>query len=339
MKLARIHGPGDLRLDDVDEPVCGPDDVVLDVGACGICGSDLGYLKLGGVTGPSGTPMPIGHELAGTIREVGVNCGELARVGDRVALHPGAAGFGLGNGGPEGGFAPRLLVRGAAQGRSLFPIPDGMSFAHGALAEPLGVGMHAVDQAEARPGDKVAVLGAGPIGLSAIATLADRGVEDVVAVDLSDRRLEIARQLGARATINPGREDVFEGLGRVHGTETLYWMEMVGTQVFIEATGSGPLLAEVVRRCAPKSRISVVALHRQEVPIAFMDVLTKELTLRGSIEYPEDYQEMIRLLERRDLDAMITHRFDFDAFLDAFGVAQAPEQSAKVMIEFDASGD
>jgi len=335
MKLARIHGPGDVRLDDVSEPTCGPDDVILDVGACGICGSDVGYAKLGGVAGPVSEPMPIGHELAGTVASVGTNCGDIAKIGDRVALHPGAAGFGLGNGGPEGGFTPRLLVQGAAQGKSLFPIPDDMSFAHGALAEPLGVGMHAVDQSEAGPGDKVAVLGAGPIGLSAVATLADRGIEDVVAVDMSDTRLEVARKLGATHTVNPSKEDLWEGLGRVHGTETLYWMEMVGTNVFIEATGVGPLLADVVKRCAPQSRISVVALHRQEVPIAFMDVLTKEVTIRGSIEYPADYGEMIRLIARRDLEPMITHRFALNDFLDAFDVARSPDAGAKVMIEFD----
>ncbi|MBB82326.1 MAG: alcohol dehydrogenase [Deltaproteobacteria bacterium] len=333
MKLARIHGPDDVRLDDVEAPVCGPDDVILDVGACGICGSDVGYARLGGVTGPADTPMPIGHELAGTVSEVGVNCGDVAKVGDRVALHPGAAGFGLGNGGPEGGFTPRLLVRGAAQGKSLFAIPDGMSFAHGALAEPLGVGMHAVDQSEAKPGDKVAVLGAGPIGLSAIATLADRGIEDIVSVDMSTTRLDVARKLGATHTVNPSEEDLWEGLGRIHGTETLYWMKNVGTNVFIEATGVGPLLADVVRHCAPQSRISVVALHRQEVPIAFMDVLTKEVTLRGSIEYPADYGEMIRLLARRDLEPMITHRFGLDDFLEAFDVARSPDAGAKVMIE------
>jgi threonine dehydrogenase-like Zn-dependent dehydrogenase len=335
MKIARIHGPNDLRLDDIPEPECGPDDVVLDVRACGICGSDLGYVRLGGVQGPSDQPMPIGHELAGTVSTVGENCRELVRVGDRVALHPGAAGFGLGNGGPEGGFTPRLLVRGAACGGSLFALPDDLSFAHGALAEPLGVGMHAVDQAEVQPGDRVAVLGAGPIGLSAIATLADRGVGEVVAIDQSPLRLEIARRLGAAHTIDTSREDLWDALGRIHGKNQLYWMDVVGTNVFIEATGVGPLLAEVVGRCAPRSRISVVALHRSEVPIDFMNVLTKEITLRGSIEYPEDFAEMLRLLSRRNLEPMISHRFAFDDFLHAFQVAQSPSESAKVVVEFD----
>jgi threonine dehydrogenase-like Zn-dependent dehydrogenase len=334
MKIARIHGPDDLRLDEIPEPECGPDDVVLDVRACGICGSDLGYVRLGGVQGPTTEPMPIGHELAGTVAAVGKNCAEIARVGDRVALHPGAAGFGLGNGGPEGGFTPRLLVRGASGGRSLFPLPDALSFALGALAEPLGVGMHAVDQSEARPGDRVAVLGAGPIGLSAIATLADRGVEDVVAIDRSPLRLEVARQLGAAHTIDTREEDLWEALGRIHGRSQLYWMDVVETNVFIEATGVGPLLADVIGRCAPKSRISVVALHRNEVPIDFMNVLTKEITIRGSIEYPEDFGEMLRLLSRRNLEPMISHRFAFDDFLEAFDLAKSPSESAKVLIEF-----
>jgi threonine dehydrogenase-like Zn-dependent dehydrogenase len=333
MKLARIHGPGDVRLDEVPEPNPGPDDVVLEVGACGICGSDVGYAKLGGVQGPSPTPLAIGHELAGTVSFVGANCRDVASLGDRVALHPGAAGFGLGNGGPEGGFTPQLLVRGAVQGKSLFSIPDDMSFEHAALAEPLGVGMHAVDQSEAAPGDKVAVLGAGPIGLSAIATLVDRGIDDVVSIDVSETRLDVARKLGAAHTIHSGQEDLWEALGRIHGTDKLYWMDVVGTNDFIEATGVGPLLADVVGRCAPKTRISVVALHRKEVPIDFMNVLTKEITIRGSIEYPERYEEMIELIARRDLSPMITHRFPLDRFVEAFEVAKSPDLGAKIMID------
>jgi 2-desacetyl-2-hydroxyethyl bacteriochlorophyllide A dehydrogenase len=333
MKLARIHGPGDVRLDEVPEPEVGPDDVVLEVAACGICGSDVGYVKLGGVQGPAPEPMPIGHELAGTVIEVGENCRGIASPGDRVALHPGAAGFGLGNGGPEGGFTKKLLVRGAVQGRSLFAIPDDMPFEHAALAEPLGVGMHAVDQAEVQPGDKVAVLGAGPIGLAAVATLADRGIEDVVSIDLSDTRLEVARKLGAAHAVNPGKEDLWARLGELHGTDRCYWMDIVGSNVFIEATGVGSLLEEVVARAAMRSRVSVVALHRSPVPIDFMLVLMKELTLRGSIEYPERYEDMIELLDRRDLSPMITHRFSLDDFLEAFEVARSPDAGAKVMIE------
>ena len=97
--------------------------------------------------------MPLGHELSGTVVEVGAEVDCIAP-GSRVVLNPGAAGFAIGNGGPEGGFARRLLVREAAGGRSLFPIPEDMSFETAALAEPLGVGMNAVDR-HMRPGGVV----------------------------------------------------------------------------------------------------------------------------------------------------------------------------------------
>lgn len=332
MKLARIHGPNDVRLDEVPEPQCGPDDAILEVAACGICGSDIGYAKIGGIQVRADAPFPIGHELAGVVAELGRNVRGV-RVGQRVALHPGAAGFGLGNGGPEGGFTKRLLVRGAAQGKSLFPIPDSMSFEQAALAEPLGVGMHAVDQAKVARGDKVAILGAGPIGLSAALTLLDRGVEDVVVADLSPARLEVARKLGVATTIDSKSGDLWEGLGRAHGTSSLFGMPLVGTNVFIEATGSGPLLEQVVMRCAPAARVSVVALHRKPVAVDFMVVLMKQMSLVGSIEYPERYEAMLELIGRRDPTPMITHRFALDDFVEAFRVASSPDAAAKVMIE------
>ncbi|MAG29286.1 MAG: alcohol dehydrogenase [Deltaproteobacteria bacterium] len=332
MKQVRIHGPDDVRLDEIPEPEPGPDDAILAVAACGICGSDVGYAKLGGVQGPAPEPVPLGHELAGTVVAVGDRVRGI-EIGSRVALNPGAAGFGLGSGGPEGGFTPRLLVRGAGLGKSLFPIPDDMPFEIAALAEPLGVGMNAVDQVDVQPGEKVAVLGAGPIGLSAIATLHDRGVEDIVAIDLSETRLEIARKLGAKDTINPKNDDLWNDLGRLHGTEQLYWMDLVDTDVFIEATGSGALLKKAIERGGNGSRISVVALHRQEVPVDFMTVLMKQMRLQGAIEYPERFENMLELLARRDLGPMITHRFRLDEFSTAFEVAKSPDAGAKIMIE------
>ena len=106
---ARIHGVNDLRLDHIPAPVCGPDDVVVRVQQCGICGSDLGYLGMGGLTGPD-TPMPIGHELWGEISEAGANVTHVS-IGDRVVVQPLDNGDNIGNGGTEGGFTPLLLVR------------------------------------------------------------------------------------------------------------------------------------------------------------------------------------------------------------------------------------
>ena len=220
MQQVRVHGPNDIRIDEVAEPTPGPRDAVVRVAACGICGSDLRYVRLGGLAGPMPEPMPLGHELSGVVDSVGREV-ENFQPGDRVVLNPTAGGNMIGNGGREGGFTPLLLVRDAAAGASLFAVPDGLGDDVAALTEPLAVGMNAVDQSEAAAGDKVVVFGAGPIGLAAIATLADRGIDDVIAVDLSPRRLAIASELGARSTLDASEGDPWAQIRALHGEEPL----------------------------------------------------------------------------------------------------------------------
>ena len=112
-KQVHVHGPDDVRVDDVPVVVPGERDVLIRVAVCGICGSDVGYAKLGGVVGPSERPMPLGHELSGTVEAIGSAVTSVS-LGDRVVLDPLGAGNQIGNGGPQGGFTPRLLVRNAA---------------------------------------------------------------------------------------------------------------------------------------------------------------------------------------------------------------------------------
>jgi 2-desacetyl-2-hydroxyethyl bacteriochlorophyllide A dehydrogenase len=332
VKQVRLHGPEDVRLDDVPEPAPGPRDVVVRVAACGICGSDVGYVKLGGVAGPTRRPLPLGHELAGVVEAVGAEVAGV-RVGARVVVHPGAAGNRIGNGGPEGGFAPRLLVRNAAAGGNLFEIPASLSFETAALAEPLGVGMNAALRSEARAGEKAVVFGAGPIGLAAVATLADRGVADVIAVDLSDRRLALARRLGAHAVLNPAQDDVWKEIRARHGESPVLGAPMAGSDAYIEASGAPAVIGEILQHAKGEARLSVVALHRAPVPVSFLLVMMKQLTLRGAMEYPEDFGATLALLARRDLSPMITHRFVLARFAEALAVARDASASGKVMIE------
>lgn len=332
MIRAQIHGPDDFRLDEVPEPECGPSDAVIAVRACGICGSDVGYARLGGLAGPTVEPMALGHELAGTVVALGDAVTGLSP-GDRVTLNPTAAGHAIGNGGPEGGFCNKLLVRGARGGTNLFPIPDEMPFEVAALAEPLGVGMNAVDRVDVRPDEKVAVFGAGPIGLAAVATLLDRGIDQIVSIDLSEKRLAVARKLGVAQTVNPGQADVFGELARLHRSMSFYGGDFPETDVFIEASGAAPVLSDIIRRAKPHSRVSIVALHRKPIEVDFMTVMMKQMTLQGAMEYPERFEDMIELLGRRDLSPMITHRFPLADFGEAFSVAQSPDAGAKVMIE------
>lgn len=333
MKQVVLHGPDDVRLDEVPEPEPGPRDAVVRVAACGICGSDLRYVRLGGLAGPMPRPMPLGHELSGVVDAVGAEVTDVAP-GTRVVLHPTARGNMIGNGGREGGFAARLLVRDAAAGESLFPVPDALSDELAALCEPLGVGMNAVDRSGARPGEKVAVFGAGPIGLAAVAALGDRGVTDVVAVDLSPRRLGIARALGARATIDAGREDVFARLRALHGEQPLMGAPMAASDAYVEASGAASVIPGILRHARGGARLSVVALHG-EIPVNFLLVMMKQLTIRGAMEYPDDYRRTIALLSRRDLSPMISHRFPLERFHEALAVARDPAAAGKVMIAME----
>ena len=145
IEQVRIVEAGKISLDRVELAPCGPRDAIVDVAACGICGSDLSYIRLGGLAGPSGEPMALGHELAGTVTTVGAEVTDIA-VGQRVVVHPGADDIGrIGNGTPEGGLSEAVLVREAARGGRLFAIPDDMPFHVAALAEPVAVGMHAAE--------------------------------------------------------------------------------------------------------------------------------------------------------------------------------------------------
>lgn len=332
MKQVKVHGPGDVRLDEVPEPRPGPRDAVLRVSACGICGTDLRYVRLGGLAGPSPRPMPLGHELSGVIEEVGSEVRQLAP-GTRVVLNPTAGGNQVGNGGPEGGFAPRLLVRGVADGGRLFPLPEGLPPELGALAEPLGVGMNAVDRLAPGKEEKLAVFGAGPIGLAAIASLRDRGVEDVVAVDLSPRRLEIARRLGARASIDASREDPWRRLRQLHGEALLLGAPMAATDAYLEASGAASVIPAIVQHARAGARLCVVALHDGEIPLRFLLVMMKQLTLLGAMEYPEDYGRTLELLCRWDLSPMISHHLPLERFHEALTLARDPSSGGKVLVQ------
>ena len=332
MLQARIHGPDDVRVDEVPEPVAGPRDVIVRVHACGICGSDLSYIRMGGVAGPGPEPMCLGHEVSGTVDDVGSEVRSVA-VGDRVVVRPGTDALGrIGNGAPEGGLAPRLLIT-EADRRGVYRIPDGLSLEAAAFAEPLGVGMHAVAQVEATPEDGVAVFGCGPIGLAAIATLIDAGNERVVASDPSATRRRLATDLGALAAVDPITDDVWSALADLHGTTPFMFGPTPATSAFIEATGVASVLTSIIEQGAPGGRLAVVALHYAPIPTSFLTLLMKQFTVRGSMEYPERFEDAVDLLARRDLTALTTHRFPLADLDDAIGLLRESKDCGKVCVD------
>ena len=337
MKAVRLHGPGDLRLDEIVEPTPGATDVVVRVAACGICGSDLSYLRTGGVSAPVVEPIGLGHELSGTVAAVGDEVRGLAP-GTRVIVNPMGGGNAIGNGSPEGGaFAPLLLVRNAVVGDGIHPIPDSLSFETAALAEPLSVSLHAVHRSGVASGSKVAVFGAGSIGLGIVLFLARRGVRDIAVVDVSDQRLARARALGARVTINPSRDDVAAALGGLHGTGELFGWPVVQTDTFFEVSGAAPVIPSIIGMAPFHATLVVVAVHHEPVPVNFLMALGKEMTITTSMAYPNEFPEVLATLAGgADVAPIISHRFGLDEYAQAFAVAQDRQASGKVLITFPA---
>jgi threonine dehydrogenase-like Zn-dependent dehydrogenase len=335
MKIAMIHGPGDVRLDDVPDPVPGPDDVLVRVAACGICGSDLAYVAAGGLGGPGGR-MPLGHEIAGVVERVGSAVAGLTR-GQHVVVNPMAAGNNIGNGGPEGGLAPLLVVRNAAHAAAVLPIPADVPFARAALAEPLGVALHAVNRAAlASTTDRVVVLGAGSIGLGVVFWLAHRGVRDVVVADLSPARRALAERLGARVAFDPRTRSLHDALAEAHGAGNVFGWPIVQSDVFIDAAGAASLIGDVVGIARAGARLVVVALHGAPVAVDFRLLLAKELTITAAIGYPDELPDVIAMLATGDarVDALVSHHIEWPNLADALALARDRDQAHKVMVRF-----
>lgn len=335
MKVLNIHEVDDVRLDDYELPEAGPKDVVLKMKACGICGSDLSYIKMGGIMRPPGGVTPIGHEGAGEVLRVGAEVSDVS-IGDQVIINPMMTPSNIGSGGPEGAFVNELLVREAEKGTNLLPIPEGVPYDVAAMCEPLAVAMHGVNRAEVKPGDKVVVFGCGPIGLGMLLWLVDRGIKDVVALDLAEERLERARALGVQAALNPSKVDVAAELAKLHGEVPSYGRMGVGTDAFIDAAGAPSILTDVIMMAKFHARMVITAAYMKPIEFPVGRMLTSEMTITTAVGYPTEMPEVIAAMPRlKDkIAAMISHHLPFEQVLEGIKIAATPE-SAKVMIEFE----
>jgi threonine dehydrogenase-like Zn-dependent dehydrogenase len=315
MLQVNIHAPGEFALDEVQPPQVGPADIVVDVASCGICGSDLGYVAAGGLMGPAQQPMPLGHELAGTVSAMG-------------------GGNLIGNGGTEGGFTPQLLVRNAVLDESVFILPHHISFELGALVEPLSVAAHGVNQSGAGADSKVLVLGAGPIGLATIAVLKYRGVQNIVALDLSAERLARARELGAGAAVDASQGSIADLVMPIQGSSEWFGMPVLDTDIFIDATGVKSVVEDVLNNMKTGASLVVVGLHKEDIPVSFSNILAREITIKGSMGYPTEFPEVIAMLASGtlDLSPMVSHRYPLQQFEQAFIMASNASVAAKVMV-------
>ncbi|MFF4659216.1 zinc-binding dehydrogenase [Streptomyces sp. NPDC001381] len=343
MKSVRTGGVGRIEVVGVERPVPGPKDALVRIRACGICGTDVTFLHMGGMParahlGGELVPVALGHEPAGEIVELGAEVDGLD-IGDRVVVNPQDAPTGIiGCGGAYGGMSEFLLIENAEVGKSVAVFPDTVPFDVASLNEPMAVARHAVNRSEAGPGDRVVVFGAGPIGLGAAIWLKLRGVAHVVVVDIVPSRLEKALAVGADAVIDSGREDVAARLTELHGqSANALGQPRPGTDVFVDAAGAAAVFNTVVDSAKWGAKLVMVAVHKKGSEIDLGGMLRSELTLIASQGYPTEIFEVTpELVEHQERFAkLISHRVPFSEAGRAFELALTPGAAEKVVVTLD----
>ena len=339
MKSVQTGKQNNIELVDIERPVPGPRDCLVQIRACGICGTDVSFLHMGGIPfGPGGSmvSLPLGHEPAGEVVEVGSEVIGL-KVGDRVVVNPQAAPSGIiGCGGKLGGMRDYLLIEDAVVGKSVAVFPDTVPFRVAALNEPMAVARHCVNRSEAKPTDKVVVFGAGPIGLGVTIWLKLRGVEHVAVADVIPGRLEAALAVGADAVINSATEDITARLAELHGSAAnALGQPRSGTDIYIDAAGVPAVFEATIAAAKWAARMVMVAVQRKsEFDLGGM--LRSELTLIASQGYPTEIFEVTpELGAHQDRFAkLISHRVPFSEVERAFDLALTPGAAEKVIVTF-----
>ena len=334
-----------MRLDNFETDVLGTHQLQVDVAYGGICGSDLHYYQHGGFgTVRIKEPMVLGHEVSGIVRVVG-SAVQNFKAGQRIAISPSRPCgqcqycqkgqhnhcldmrfFGSAMRFPhvQGAFRQTLVID-ASQAH---PLNDSLSLSLAALAEPLSVGLHAIQRAGSVFGKQVLVTGCGPIGTLLIGALRRAGAARIVAVDIADKPLECARAMGADETINIAKQP--EALAPFAVNKGVF-------DVMFEASGNDRALRNGLDVVAPRGVIVSIGLGGDST-LPLNQLVGKELELRGTFRFHEEFAVAVRFLNEGLIDGrpVISHVMDFDDAIHAFELASDKSQAMKVQINFGA---
>jgi L-iditol 2-dehydrogenase len=340
LKALQLQEYKKLELVELPRPVCGPEDLLVQVQACGICGSDIH-----GFDGSSGRripPLVMGHEAAGIVVEVGVSVVGF-REGDRVTFDSTVScgrcaycragtinlcenrqvlGVSCNEFRRQGAFAQFVTV----PQNIVYKIPDSLSFEHAAMIEAVSIAIHATNRTPRHIGGSVAVVGAGMIGLLCIQTLRLAGFAKVIAIDLEDSKLKIATQLGATHTVNARSEDaVAVVMAITHGRGVDASMEVVGAKAPVQTC------FQIVRR---GGSVTLVGNLTPSVDLPLQTVVTRELSIYGSCASNGEIPQCIELLASGAIQVapLITATATLDETAQWFDRLYAGEKGAMKVI-------
>jgi threonine dehydrogenase-like Zn-dependent dehydrogenase len=340
LKSGQIH----VR-DDVPEPEPQFGQILVQVKACGICGSDLHFAKHGaqmlaltkeiggmpalGADGPDldlDRDVFMGHEFSAEVLEIGPDTvgpspGSIVTSIPILFTSTGVRPIVYSNDVP-GGYGERMLL----SAPMLLEVPNGLDPRHAALTEPMAVGLHAVNRSGIAAGDGALVLGCGPVGLAVIAALRLRGIEPIVASDLSTARRALAVTMGAHEVVDPTVEPAFEAWARVGRSRPL---------VVFEAIGVPGIIDHAMQAAPTGSRIVVVGVCMQRDTITPFFGIGKELSIQFALGYdPMEFAASLQSIAEGAIDVapMITAEVDLDGVPGAFDALADPEEHCKILV-------
>lgn len=338
MRQAVMTEPGKIELREVSKPTTGPGEVLLSIKCIGLCGSDIHVNH--GLHPFTSYPVVQGHEFAAVVEDVGEGVTGFSR-GMKVTARPQVV---CGKCVPcrrgdyhicdvlkvEGFQAP-----GVAQDyfvtspQKIVPLPDSITLEQGALVEPTAVAVHSTSRARDLKGKNVVVFGAGPIGNLIGQVSRSRGAAKVLIRDLSDHRLDIARQCGLDLTSNASTESMREARKRIFGNE--------GYSIALEAVGVEATMADAVDTIEKGGIIMVVGVFGEKPRIDMAVVGDRELNLMGTLMYKhEDFEKAVELIARGEVitGPIVTKHFPLEQYEDAYSfIDKQGDKTLKVMID------
>lgn len=343
MKAAVWHGREDIRVVDRELKALKDNEVTIRVAWAGICGSDLHEYAEGPVFIPTEkedllaggiAPLTMGHEFSGIIEAVGSNVTRF-KVGDRVSVNPTLThgqrseyddiydGFSFIGLHCDGGFADFANVPESA----VYALPETLTLETAALIEPTAVAVQAVKEGSLRLGDSVAIFGAGPIGLVTIAAAKAAGATTIIALDLSESRLEMAKAIGATHVVNSGKEDAVEAVRKIVPR---------GVDVTFEVAGVQKTVEQSISVTKPRGMVVIVSIFANPITWHPMSLINTGVKVTSSIAYsPSSFRETIELMGTGQLDvtSIITKKITLEEIVaEGFETLVNDKTQAKILV-------
>ncbi|WP_049954858.1 zinc-binding dehydrogenase [Halostagnicola larsenii] len=341
MRAALFHGIEDMTVEDVDEPTPEAGEILVDVAACGICGSDL-HFYTEGLHGDAELPVTLGHEVGGTVIQTGD--GVDIEEGTDVVLSPHTPCMecwcckdGLYNlctnlnatSAKPGGYAEKVVE----SADNAITLPDGVSPEDAAIAQPVSVGLHAVRESPLGIGDSTLVVGAGPIGLGVVRFAKSTGAGPIFVSEPQESRQEVALELGADVVIDPTEEDPVERVHEETGT---------GVDVAFEAVGHQETFNQAIESTRANGHTTVIGVFSGEAEISPQSLVSHQRSISGSTSHQlgprvtKEYNAVLRQLESGELDAdrYVTSRIGLeDVVEDGFEtLLEADNEERKILV-------